>query len=244
METSRRSTFGLAALVALAMVAAYVLGTTAQGGAFASPTTQTPPSTQQTQQTAPSADASKQEAAAREQRLLDGFVANFTSRLGVDEARLNSAFTEAVNATVDQAVTDSTLTQSEADAAKALVSKIGFRGMIASAFRSGEDKMSGSLGDEYANPKAALLETMNNIGVSNEEIGRGVDAGKSLASLAAEHGVDAPTLKTRVLQTFRSHLDTGVREGKLTQAQADDQYDRFAPMVDEIINRAGRPSSK
>ena len=59
---------------------------------------------------------------------------NFASRLGVDQAKLNSAFNDAVNSTVDQAVTDGIMTQDQANSAKNMVQKGGFRGVIASGF--------------------------------------------------------------------------------------------------------------
>src|SRR5438105_1598125 len=117
MERSRKAGLGLVALVALALVAAYAVGVTTQGWVFASPSAQTPPSSQST---APSSqpkqsagNTQKQEAADREQRLLNSFMTTFTSRLGVDETKLNSAFLDSVNSTVDQAVKDGTITQAQ-----------------------------------------------------------------------------------------------------------------------------------
>src|SRR5437763_2724099 len=133
MERSRKAGFGLIALVALALVAAYAVGVTTQGWVFASPDAQTATGSG-TQQPATTGSDSKQEAAAKEQQLLDSFMTNCTTRLGVDEAKLNSSFNDAVNSTVDQAVRDGIMTQDQADAAKRMVQKGGFRGVIASGF--------------------------------------------------------------------------------------------------------------
>src|SRR5207253_1659481 len=150
---------------------AYMVGATTLGGAFAAPPSQTStgssaqqPTTssgQSVQQT--STDANKQATSDTNQKLLDTFMTNFTSRLGVDDAKLNSSFT---------------------------------------------------------------------------------DAGKSLVDLAAEHHVDAATLKNMVLTTYRSQLDTAVHDGKITQAQADTSYNKFAPEVDNIINSHPQQGNK
>jgi uncharacterized protein YidB (DUF937 family) len=243
MERSRKAGFGMVALVALALVAAYAVGVTTQGWVFASPNAQTSTGSGTQQTTTPGSD-SKQAAAAKEQQILDIFMTNFASRLGVDEAKLNSSFADAVNSTVDQAVRDGIITQDQADSAKSMVQKGGFRGIIASGISSGAGRSSGSPDDAYANPKAALVQTMNNIGVSIEQLQQGMNAGKSLVDLAAQHNVDAPTLKNMILQTYRTQLDAAVHEGNLPQAKADDQYNQFAAEIDGIIARANSPGNK
>jgi uncharacterized protein YidB (DUF937 family) len=85
---------------------------------------------------------------------------------------------------------------------------------------------------------------MNNIGVSMEELQQGINAGKSLVDLAAQHNVDAPTLKNMILQTFRSQLDAAVHAGNLPQAKADDQFNQFVSEIDKIINGKNSPANK
>src|SRR6266487_2802415 len=162
MERSNKVRFGVLALVALALMTAYMVGATTLGGAFAAPPSQTatgssaqqPPATGATsvhvdrdgtrterpavEQTG--GDANKQATSDTNQKLLDNFMTNFTSRLGVDEAKLNSAF----------------------------------------------------------------IETMHKIGVTDDEWRQGLDAGKSLADIAAAHNVDAATLKSMILTAYRS----------------------------------------
>src|SRR5437868_679118 len=138
MERSRKAGLGIIALMALALVAAYMVGATTLGGAFASSPTQTATGSN-TQQTAPTGNTDKQAAAAKQQQLLNSFMTNFSSRLGVTEAKLNSSLIDAVNATVDQAVHDGTITQAEGNNAKTMVQHSGFRGIIEQGFSSGEN---------------------------------------------------------------------------------------------------------
>ena len=165
MERSNRARFGLVALVALALAAAYMVGATTLGGAFAAPAAQTPSGSSAQQ---PAGDTNKQATSDKNQKLLDSFMTNFASRLGVDEAKLNSSFTDAVNATIDQAVHDGTITQAQGDEAKTTVQKGGFRGIIEQGFAGGT-KVAYSASDMYGNPKMALVETMHKIGVTDQE---------------------------------------------------------------------------
>jgi hypothetical protein len=243
MERSRRTGFGVAALVALALMAAFAIGATAQGWVFASPPAQTATGSN-TQQPATTADANKQAAADKEQRLMDSFIANFTSRLHVDEATLNSAFKDAVNATADKAVTDGLITQAEADEAKEMAQKGGFRGLIEHGFATNGSKPGMSGVDIAVNPKEALITAMTSIGVTMDEWQRAIEEGKSLADLAAAHNVDVATLKNMILTTYRTQLDTAVHDGKITQVQADTEYNGFAGELDKILTSTNKRVEK
>lgn len=270
MERSRKTGFGLIILVVLGLVGAYAIGITTQGWAFASPHAQstlnaaTAPEAQSTTQdsqsddavqpdsgtstandtSATAADTQKQQTAEKEEQLLNNFLTNFASNLGVDEAKLNSAFTQAVNSTADKAVSDGIATQAEADEVKSIAQEMGFKGLIRNGFSGGVREKVGNPADEHANPKLAIMETMHKIGLTNQELESGTQAGKSLADLAQEHNVDAATLKSMILETLKSQLDTAVLNGKLTQAQADAAYEGFASQVDTIINQKGNVSVK
>src|SRR5947209_7805313 len=120
MEKSRKYAIGLLGLLGLALISAFVIGMLGRSSVFAAPPSQTSPASS-------SADSTGQAGSNDEkQRLTDSFIANFTSRLGVDEARLNAAFLGAVNDTAEQAVKDGTATQAQADDAKSMAQK-GFR---------------------------------------------------------------------------------------------------------------------
>jgi hypothetical protein len=169
-------------------------------------------------------------------------MSKFTSRLGVDEAKLNAAFTGAVNDTVDQAVRDGTIRQDQANEAKSIAQK-GLRAFVERGF-SAADKPGQSEAEMQANPKAAIVAAMNTLGMPLDEVQRGLESGKSLAEVAAAHNVDAQRLKTTILNTYKSQLDPAVRNGTLTQAQADKQYQAFAQDIDNIINGTARRVEK
>src|SRR5437773_4204302 len=112
-------------LVALLLIAGFAIGgwTWRAQAILAAPTS---PTTQATQQT--SSDKNEQ--------LMNLFMTNFTSRLGMDEAKLNAAFTGAVNDTAAQAVRDGIITQAEADQGKSKLQAGGLRSVLQNGFGS------------------------------------------------------------------------------------------------------------
>src|SRR6186997_2272976 len=118
MEQSRRKVFGLSTLVALGLTAAFMIGASAQGWGYASPSSQT--SKGDTPATSEKKDSSQ---------IADLFMANFTARLGVDEAKLNAALTGAVEDTAQQALSQGLVTQDEVAVARK-VAQTGFRTLL------------------------------------------------------------------------------------------------------------------
>ncbi len=227
MEKSRKYAIGLLGFLGLALVTAFVVGMLGRSSVFAAYTSQTAPATQVDGNNA-------------EQRLMDSFMSNFTSRLGVDEAKLNSAFQGAVNATADQAVRDGTTTQAQVDDAKNMAQK-GFREFLKRGFSSSSQSHS-AVGQQSmeANPKGAIMAAMNTLGIPLNELQQGADSGKSMADVARAHNVNVQTLKSAILNAYKVQLDAAVKSGALTQAQADEQYQQFTQIIDSIINGTGQ----
>ena len=68
---------------------------------------------------------------------------------------------------------------------------------------------------------------MNALGISTDDITQGIEAGKSLVDIAAVHNIDAPTLKSAVLNTYKSQLDAAVKNGSITQSERLAKYNRL-----------------
>src|SRR5207249_354322 len=117
----------LAGLLGLALIVGLAMGAWGWGlsTVSAAPTSPTPSGS-------PAATASQPAAATDsksvEERLLDSFMSKFTSRLGVDEAKLNAAFTGAVNDTIDQALRDGTIAQDQANEVRSKAASITQQG--------------------------------------------------------------------------------------------------------------------
>ena len=59
------------------------------------------------------------------------------------------------------------------------------------------------------------------LGISTDELNAAHAAGKTVAQLASERGIDLDTVTAVALQTHQQGLDTQVQAGRLTQEQAD-----------------------
>src|SRR5437868_4108533 len=117
MDKLHKTSITVMGLVALALFAAFATGYISRPapGAAAQPASQ-PAATAAAQPAAPSSDSGNADGV----KYSNALVANFASRLGVDQARLNSAFTAAANDTVDLAVRDGKLTPEQAAKIKSL----------------------------------------------------------------------------------------------------------------------------
>src|SRR5205823_11537131 len=125
----------------------------------------------------------------------------------------------------------------------ASITQQGLRALLQRGFSAG-DKPAQSEADQQSNPKAAIVAAMNTLGIPLDEVQRGIESGKSLADVAREHNVDAQRLKTTILNTYKSQLDSAVAAKTITQAQADKQYQAFTQDVDSIINNTARRVEK
>ncbi len=175
--------------------------------------------------------------------LRDKFVQAFASKLGVDQAKLNSAFTGAVSDTVDQAVKDGTLTQAQADKIKE-EAKNGFTGQGFPGGRGGPGKgHDGGRGGMEA-MKATTDAAAKALGLTTAELQTELKAGKSIADVAKAKSVDVATVKTAMLAAIKTDLDAKVKAGTLTQAQADTAYQMATTHIDDVINHVGKGPRK
>lgn len=75
------------------------------------------------------------------------------------------------------------------------------------------------------------------LGLSEEEIQAERLAGKSLAEIAGAQGVDVDALAAAFMSEHKAALDALVKDGKLTQAQADLMYDHMDDMIPDMLER-------
>ena len=77
------------------------------------------------------------------------------------------------------------------------------------------------------------------LGLTPEELQRQLQAGKSLAAIAQEKGVTTDKLVTTILATPQARLDTLVKNGTLTQQQADQMLQTIKPHITAMIESSG-----
>lgn len=72
------------------------------------------------------------------------------------------------------------------------------------------------------------------LGIKESELHKQLKAGKKLSEIAKTQGKTLDEVKTAVKASLKTKLDKAVADGKLTQAQADDQLSRVDTMIDNI----------
>jgi hypothetical protein len=164
------------------------------------------------------AAVSKDDGAKTEQAVLN----DAAKRLNVTPDRLRDALAAAQDAQLDQMVKDGTLTQKQADAIKARRKQSGrvLGGPLGGppGFRTG-----GRGFDRHGGPRGGVfLDLAKALRITRAQLETQLRAGKSLADIAKAHGKSLDDVRATLKADAKARLDKAVKDGDLTQAQADD----------------------
>ncbi len=205
-------------------------GVAAAGGAQAAPAATIAPVTQQVNAgTGLHLDLAK---------YADLALKSFEGQLGIDDTKLNTAFTGAVSDTLDQVVKDGVITSAQAAQVNTFM-KDGVTGLI-SKLKAFAPKFNLSQNRSGNGPVGTALSPASlaaAIGISSSDLETELKSGKSIADIAKEHNVDLQTLKNSVLAKAKSSLETAVSGGQLTQSQADQIYQALSQKLDVFASR-------
>ena len=162
------------------------------------------------------------------------FVNAFAQNLGITPSKLDSAFTAAVNATVDQAVKDGKITQSQANSIKSrysqgLSSLNNGKGLPLFGFGFGARKFDG---DQLI----TSTDIASALGISETTLGSDLKAGQSIADIAKAQNKDLNSVKQTLLNDAKTKLDSEVSNNTLTQSRADQIYQNLANSIDSMLN--------
>ena len=164
----------------------------------------------------------------------EAFRKAFAQALGVDESKLDPAYSTAVDSVLDQAVKDGKLTQAQADQLKQRASN-GFKGGFGFDFK-GRGNFGGK-GANFVNSFKQVFDTAaSTIGITSDQLKTELQGGKSIAQVAQDHKVDLATVKNAVLTSAQTQLTQAVKDGKLTQAQADQAKTKLTNSIDQLLN--------
>jgi polyhydroxyalkanoate synthesis regulator phasin len=136
-------------------------------------------------------------------------------KLGVERSALDAAVTSAREDVAAQAVDDGKLTQDQADRLLQIPNGgtdfgFGMRGGMRGGMHGHRGGMPDCMGDKAAIAKA--------LGITEDELDATLKAGKTLDDLAEEKGVDLQAVRTA---EQKANIEQAVKDGKLTQEQAD-----------------------
>jgi hypothetical protein len=170
------------------------------------------------------------ESALRDQ-LQDGkSLADVAKAQSKDVDGLKDAILASAKSSLDKAVSDKKLTQSQADDVyNRLKDRI-------------DDMVNGQLrlrGPHFlVKPFGAdLSAAAKYLGLSESALRDQLQDGKSLAEVAKAQNKDVNGLKDAILAAQKSALDKAVADKRLTQSQADEIYDNLKDRIDDVVNR-------
>ncbi len=168
-----------------------------------------------------------------EQAILD----DAAKRLNVAPDKLRDALAAAQDAQLDQAVKDGKLTQKQADAIKArrkasghvlggpgvlggreFHAGPGFPGKLGPNGGPGNGTFEGPRFEFRGGPFADLADAL---GITHAKLMAQLRAGKSIAAIAKAQGKSLADVRAAMKAATKTRLDKAVKDGDLTQAQAD-----------------------
>jgi hypothetical protein len=89
-------------------------------------------------------------------------------------------------------------------------------------------------------PGAAAIASY--LGLTPAELKAQLEAGRTLAQIAAARGTSVSGLEDAIYTDARSHFDQAVADGRLTSAQEQTMLTDLRSHLDDIVNRAGQPA--
>jgi hypothetical protein len=159
--------------------------------------------------------------------------------LGISSQKLEDATKAAAIDQVDAARKDGKITQAEADALKQRIESGDYPPFFGPFFGS---RLGPGLGPDFDRPGPPpfffgekLSAAAEYLGLTEAELRTKLNEGKTLAQLANEQGKSVAGLKDALLNATKAKLDELVQDGKLTQEEADETYDRFESHLDDLI---------
>jgi len=178
-----------------------------------------------------------QEPDAPKRERADAFIGKVAANLGVSPDALRQAIKDAETQTVDEAIGAGRLTPEEGAKIKERIASS--EGLGFGALHRRHDKMRHERGGGI---RGNIIGTAAEaIGVSKEELGAELRAGKSIAEVASEHGVGLDAVKAAIVDATKTKLDAAVAAGKIDQANADERLQKLADKLDELLNKKKQP---
>lgn len=154
------------------------------------------------------------------------------SILGISVEKYQAAIDTAEEQVLEQAVADEWLTQEQADRLQEHLDSVPEQDRFGRG-SFGMPRMPGLRGESLISVAAEQL------GMSQSDLVDELQAGKSIAEIATEKGVDAQTIADAYLAQVREKLAEAVENGDITQKQADAMLENMAEQLAEQLEAAG-----
>ena len=149
-------------------------------------------------------------------------------QLGVTPERLSNAFKTALKNRIDQAVKDGQLTQAQATRMKAAIDRESVP-LLGPGFRHGGP---GHFGRGHHGLEAAAKY----LGMTEAALRAQLESGKTLAQLAKDRNKSVDGMVTALVAEKKARVEQAVKDGHLTQAQADELVAGIKEHVTAMVN--------
>jgi uncharacterized protein YidB (DUF937 family) len=149
------------------------------------------------------------------------FSGHLASNLGKSQSQVQKAISDAINQTIDDAVKNGNLTQSQANSIKARAGSstngaqcAGLRGLPGVIGRAG------GFGPGFGGARFnELNEVAKALGITTAELQQDLQSGKTVQQLASAQGMDETAFRSKLASVTKADLDQQVKSGTITQNQ-------------------------
>jgi hypothetical protein len=152
-------------------------------------------------------------------------------QLGVSPQQLTNAFKTALKNRVDQAVEDGLLTQQQANRLKTAIDKQEVPMLGPGLHRGGPGG-----GHHFGFRMHKLEAAAKYLGMSQEALDKALQNGKTLAQVAKDQGKSVDGLVDALLAEHKAKIAQAVKNGKLTQKEADEFTAGLEKRLTDLVN--------
>jgi hypothetical protein len=146
-------------------------------------------------------------------------------RLGITPTKLSAALKQALLDRIDAAVAAGRITKAQGDELKQRINSNDF------PLFGGGHRDFGHFGF-FGKLDAAA----DYLGLTEAQLHSELESGKTLAQIARDHGKSADGLVNALVDAAKQKLDTAVKAGRLTQAQADQMLNDLRDRITSMVN--------
>ena len=160
-------------------------------------------------------------------------------KLGISVPTLQQDITDARKDAINQAVKQGLITQAQADKMLQHLQNVPFgnpgfmRGFKQGVQRGlGQGQLRGFFGPDVLEAAASVLK------MQPGDVTTGLRGGKTLADLAKQQNVDAAKVQVAIADAEKAALDRAVKDGLITQAQADQRKAQIDPTKIDLTQKS------
>ena len=159
----------------------------------------------------------------------NGFLARVAGHLGISPQKLEDATKAAAIDQVEADLKAGRITKAQADEMKARINagKVPFLG---------GPRRSGDFGRHHGKGGDRLSAAAGYLGLTESQLHEKLEGGTTLADVAKAQNKSVDGLKQAMVESAQKKLDQAVKDGQLTQAQADKMKADLKTRVDAIVN--------